>query len=190
MSKTKFSMMLIIIAVAALFISGCLTTESKEYRFKINADGSGEGTIKHVNIVSEEDEGMDVSFKDFNDLINDYLEGTTFEENNEHFRLTDKKLFEENGQLMGQISFTFESMDSIGFYHDPGCECNPYMYYIGSLSESFVESNGKYLGKDRDFPIIAWSDNSGELFFKTQVKQDMSDAHELLPLYNTWLESK
>ncbi|MCP4580609.1 MAG: hypothetical protein GY839_03270 [candidate division Zixibacteria bacterium] len=190
MKTTKLSMMFIIVAAIALLIGGCLTTEFKEYHFKINADGSGEGTIKHINIVSEEDEGQNVSFADFGELTNDYLEGTTFEEANEHLQITDKKLYEDGGMLMGEICFTFSSMDSIGFYYDSSCKCSPFMYYAGSLAETIIESNGNYLGENRDFPIILWDDKSGEFYFKTLVKEDMSDAHGLLPLYNAWLESK
>ncbi|MBN2460484.1 MAG: hypothetical protein JXB60_02660 [Candidatus Cloacimonetes bacterium] len=179
-----------VVILAAIVITGCLTTETKEYRFKINQDGSGEGKIKFINIVSEEDEEQDVSFNDFGELISDYMEGHTFETDNPHYEVLDKRLYEENGVLVGEVSFKFVHADSVGFLRNTDCDCAPLLYYLGSLSETLLETNGEYLGLGRDFPIIQWPAGTEELFFKTSVKEDMSDAHGLLPLYQTWLENK
>lgn len=64
------------------------------------------------------------------------------------------------------------------------------MYYMGSLSETLIETNGDYLGEDRDFPIIVWPTGTNQFTFKTNIKEDMTDAHSLLPLYNTWKVSQ
>ena len=40
-------------------LTGCLTPEYKEYYYTINDDGSGEGRMKFINLVSEEDEDED-----------------------------------------------------------------------------------------------------------------------------------
>jgi hypothetical protein len=64
------------------------------------------------------------------------------------------------------------------------------MFYMGSLSETYVESNGTYLGADRDFPIIIWDEGQTEFYFKTLLKEDMSNGHSLLPFYRTWLETQ
>ena len=200
-----------IIAALAWVISlgGCLTTEEKEYRFKVNPDGSGSGTIKFINIVSEEDEEKNISFDDFGDLIldyedeeknvsfddfgeliSDYIEGQKFEEENPNYTVTDKRLFEENGILMGEVTFTFNSLEDAGFYRHGCCENSPYMYYLGSLSETFKECNGTYLGVNREFPIIIWQPDAEAFYYKTSFKEDMSNTHSLLPLYKTWQETR
>ena len=97
-------------------LTGCLTPEYKEYYYTINDDGTGEGRMKFINLVSEEEDEEDVSAKDFGELITDYYEGEQFSEDNPHLTITDKKLYEEEGMLMGEVWFTFESADSIGFY--------------------------------------------------------------------------
>lgn len=187
----KYQLLGLIFVFAALIImNGCLTVQEKEYNFQINADGSGKGTIKFVNIVSEEDEEKDVSFKDFGELIDSYIEGDQFEQENPYYNVTEKKIYEENGVLMGEVTFTFDDADSIGFYKDETCNCAPYIYYLGSLSETFAETNGTYLGETNDFPLITWTPDTKKFYFKTIVKEDMSDAHSLLPLYKTWKENQ
>lgn len=182
----------ILLLLLAVFVSSCLTTEYKEYRFKFNADGSGSGSIKYVNIVSQEDEEKDVSFSDFGEVIDDYLEGTTFEDENPTFSVTNKELFEENGVLCGRVEFTFESFSDAGFVNFVGCECAPILYYMGSLSETFSESDGKYLGDSEslEFPVISWNNGTKEVYFKTVVQEDLADCHSLLPLYKTWKDSQ
>ncbi|MBN3035996.1 MAG: hypothetical protein JW861_10465 [Bacteroidales bacterium] len=175
---------------AIFFLSSCLTTEYKEYRFKLNENGSGSGTVKFINIVSQEDEEKDVSFEDFGELISDYIEGSTFEDENPNFTVSDKRLFEENGVLCGEVTFTFDDINSIGFFLSSDCECAPILYYLGSLSETFNETNGTYLGEEEDFPLISWNSEAREFYFKTTVQDDLSDCHSLLPLYNTWKESQ
>ena len=64
------------------------------------------------------------------------------------------------------------------------------MLYIGSISETYLESNGTFLGADRDFPMIVWDDGQDEFYFKTHLKEDMSNGHELLPLYKAWLDTQ
>lgn len=186
----RINIALISVIILSMLFTGCLTVEKKEYTFELNPDGTGKGSIRFVNIVSEEDEEKDVSFKDFGELISDYMEGDQFEQDNPYFSVTDKKLYEENDQLMGLVNFTFTQMDSIGFYRYENCNCAPYIYYLGSLSETLTETNGKYLGEDRDYPMIVWSPDTKVFKFTTIVKEDMSDAHSLLPMYRTWKEQK
>jgi len=179
-----------LIVFLCLFLSSCLTTESKEYRISVNADGSGQGSIKFVNIVSEEEEGKNVSGTDFDELVLNYIEGTTFEEENPHYNVTKKELYENNGTLCGLVEFTFSDLSEIGFYHYKNSDCAPIMYYMGALTETLVETNGEYLGADKDFPVIVWEPGTNEFFMETNVKEDMSDAHSLLSHYNLWKETQ
>ncbi|MCF7794397.1 MAG: hypothetical protein K9N09_10585 [Candidatus Cloacimonetes bacterium] len=186
----KIAFRIAVLVLLSLLINGCLTTENKLYSFKINPDGSGSGTVIFENIVSEEDEGKDVSFDDFGELIDDYVNGTVFETDNPGYNIKRKEIYEENGKLYGKFVFTFDNLEDAGFYRYEDCSCAPVMYYMGSLSETLLDTNGNYLGYDRDFPIIVWPANATEFSFKTNVKEDMSDAHSLLPLYKTWKENQ
>lgn len=182
----KNFMSLFVCLVVFLFLSGCLTSEYKEYRFKINDDGSGEGTIKYVNLMSDEDEGEIVSDTDFDELINNYLNGEQFEIDNPHYNVFEKNLIEENGLLNGEVKFTFSNMDSIGFYVFKDCDCSPIMFFLGTLSELFVESNGEYLEINTDISLITWDQNTTEFYLKTSIQENSSTTHSLLPQYRLW----
>ena len=186
----KVAVKILLLAALCFILSSCLNTEFKQYFFKINADGSGTGTIKFINIVSEEDEEQNVSTTDFDTLINNYINGTTFEEANPNFNVISKELFEENGVLNGQVEFTFKDFQDIGFYHYQCSEHAPIMFYLGALSETFLETDGEYIGGDEEneIPMIVWAPGTTEFTFKTAVKDEMSNVNSLLDLYNLWIE--
>lgn len=179
---------LLLFLVCALLLSftGCLTTESKEYRFKINSDGSGTGTITFVNILSQDDEGDDVSAVDFEELVTDYLEGSSFDEANPSFHVTGKRLFEKNGQLMGEVSFTFSRLDSIGFFRRSGCDCCPILLYSEAFQETYVGSDGQYLSENSATPFILWEPGTKEFYVKTSVTDDLEGTRSLLAHWQEW----
>jgi hypothetical protein len=172
-----------------IFLSSCLTTEYKEYTFQINEDGSGSGKIKYINIISQEDDGVNASATDFEQLINDYLNGNSFEQENHYHLVTNKRLFEENGVLCGEVEFTFTHIDSVGFTKFSNCECAPLLYYMGALTETLIDTDGNYLGLNRDFPVITWEPGMSEVFIKTMVEADVSNGHSLLAMYIAYRES-
>ena len=181
---------LFILACSILFLSSCLTTEFKEYRFKINPDGTGAGLIKYTNIMSQDDDGENVTFKDFDELISEWFDGTAFEAENPNLKVIDKRLFEENGMLCGEVSFSFENIDSIGFLRFKDCSCAPLLYYLGALNEIFTNSNGTYLGSGTEMPFIKWDGKTSDIYFKTRVQEDTEDCRGLLSLYQIWKEEE
>jgi hypothetical protein len=182
--------LLIVFSLMLINVTGCLSTEYKEYIFKINPDGSGEGEIFFYNLVSVEDDEKDDSFKDFGELVSDYIEGTNFENDNPTYQVTNKELFEKDSILVGRVEFAFTNINDIGFFKSEDCECSPLMYYMGDFGETYSESNGNYLGDEKDFPVIIWQSDADEIYIKTVVQEDLTGTHSLLKLYHTWKDSK
>jgi hypothetical protein len=172
------------LAALGLSLSGCLTVESKEYRIKLKSDHSGEATIKFINIMSEADDTVDITGDDFKQLIDFYLHGTQLEKENPGFQNVKKRLFEENGTLCGEITFTFDSLGSVRlFQYD---DDSPYMYAVGSplSSEQYVESNGVL---PRDWmPVLLWPKETREFYIKTKVVSEVSFQRSLLTNYADW----
>ena len=169
----------------AFYLSGCLTVENKEYRIKFKSATSGEATIKFVNIMSEADDTVDITSDDFRQLIDFYLQGNQLEKDNPGFHNVKKRLFEEGGVLCGEITFTFDSLESLRiFKYDSD---SPLMYPVGSplSSEQYVESNGVL--PRQWMPVIFWPKESKELYIKTKVVSEVSFQRSLLPNYRTWL---
>jgi hypothetical protein len=188
---------LILLAALAALLSGCLGVEKKEYRFTLNPDGSGSGMIRYVNLVSIDDNSgsdssKDVSFKDFAALISDYVEGTKFEEDNPHFKVTGKKLLEENGVLIGEVTFTFASFDSIGFFRRPKCDCCPVLYFNRTEAgdETITETNGRLVEGVASIPFVEWEGGAREFTFKTTVLSDLSGTRSMVEHYRTWKAKK
>ena len=189
--KDRFSLILRLsmMALTAVSLSGCIGAEYKEYRFRVKADGSGEGTVRFVNIVSQDEEERDVSFKDFATLVTDHLEGTSFENDHPGYRVTGKRLLEENGMLVGEVTFTFASLDSVGFLTIPDCACAPVIYLTGSSQETFVESNGRTAGSEQT-SFVMWDAGTSEIYMKTSLMSDVSGMRTLLPHFHDWKAKK
>jgi hypothetical protein len=178
-ASTFFTTLLITVG-----LSSCLTVEQKEYHITLDTDHSGRATIKFINIMSEADDSADISDDDFQQLIDFYLHGNELEKENPGFRNVKKHLFEENGVLCGEISFTFDSLEAVRvFKYDTN---SPYMYAVGSplSSEQYVESNGKL---PRDWmPVIFWPNDTKELYIKTKILSEVSFQRSLLKNFEAW----
>ncbi|MCF7912134.1 MAG: hypothetical protein K9M99_06380 [Candidatus Cloacimonetes bacterium] len=182
----KMLMRFFMVLLISLVLTGCLTTEFKEYRFTINEDGSGSGSIKYINLVSAEDEGEDVSFADFQELIDDYLRGETFETDNPDYQVTSKELYEENGQICATLEFTFDHYSAADFFRYEQCNCSPMMYYTGDISETVIEIDGEKISDNESIPVYMWSPEVRNFYIKTSVNDDMSNAHDFVDLFRLW----
>jgi hypothetical protein len=172
------------LAILMLGFTGCLTVEFKEYTFRLNPDGTGSGTIKFVNLLSQDEDDADVSAADYTELVDNWLHGTGFEGENPGLVITGKRLFEENGQLCGEITFTFTSLQDASFLLFSDCECTPYLYFLDTSTESYIESNGTYLGEENaSMSFIRFEKGMEELSFKTIVQSDLSTCRSLLSYY-------
>ncbi len=175
---------LILCCLLSLSLISCLTVESKEYRIKLRSDHSGEATIKFINILSESDDTLDISTDDFHQLMEFYIEGTQLEEENPGFQNVKKKLYEQNGVLVGEVSFTFDSLASVHLFRFD--RSSPYMYLAGSpLSrEQLLETNGA-TGPDW-MPVVFWPKDVTELYVKTKVASEVPYQKSLLPNFQDW----
>ncbi|NUO19051.1 hypothetical protein HUU59_06330 [bacterium] len=167
-----------ILLLIAAFSVGCLNVQNKTYTFKLNADGTGSGSIFFYNIHSSDEEERDVSFKDFGTLVTDYLEGQTFEGENPDWTITKKDLFEQDGVLCGKVEFTFSNMGAA-----------PILLLPGAIDETLVEHNGTGVALG-DAEVIEWTADTKEITYKTEVTSDVENVRNLVEQYNNWKKSK
>lgn len=154
--------------MTVLFLSGCLTCEKKQYTFQFTGKDTGKLTIKYINILSTMDDTIDVSEEDFASLMTDYMEGSEIENEFPEATLVDKRLFEENGVLCGEIVLEFSSLTACHLYQHKGK--GPIMYCLGCYSidsEYYGSSNGEY-GNDI-MPVVFWEDGLKTLSLTTDV---------------------
>ena len=166
-----------IVLIATYFLSSCLTCETKEYIFDLNANGGGKLTIKFNNIMSKKDKEEfskeEKIAKDFEELTDKYMKGTEMEKTFADAKLIDKHLYKENGKLNGVIVFEFTALSQIKLYQYD--KSSPFQYYLSSLSsETFSETNGK---QAPDYmPVVSWDKSLKKLTLTTKVTEPNSET--------------
>jgi len=176
----------LLIAGMGLLTFGCLSFESKEYSWNINKDGSGSGKIVWRNIFSSGNEEDDMSDEDFVSLINDYLQGSSLDDERPGFKKVNKRLFIEDGVLCAEMTFEFGRFEEAGFFRYKGE--GPYMYNFSTSDETFYKSNGDWGGDN--FQVLFWPEKTSEMTLVTTYGDpDEAGAVDLLGYYNTWNET-
>ena len=110
MSKYKRFFQLLLLLTIMVSMAGCLTCERKEYVFKLTGSNSGILTIKYVNIFSGMIDSAGEIDADYDELINMWLYGKKLESDFPGATKFRKRIFEENGQLCGEVSMDFDDL--------------------------------------------------------------------------------
>lgn len=179
MKRTLFYSVLFTVIIS---FAGCLTMESKEYSFKLDKGNSGSGKIKYINIMHTMDSAITPE-AEYEDLVNNYLNGNKPEDEMLGVKNVKKRLFEEDNQLCGEITFDFDDITTLKFFNYEG---KVWAYSLGSASlfgggESFFSSNGKHGGENMN--VIFWDGNEKEIKFKTTISQNDKKNESLLDIW-------
>ena len=175
---------IILLMFLVSLLTGCLTVETKEYHIRLTNDHSGEATIKFINILSESDDTTDITKDDFQQLIDTYVGGNKLEKDNPGFHNVKKKLNEEKGVLVGEISFSFDSLSAVRMFKFD--KDSPYMYYASNplSSETLVETNG--IQGEQWMPMVFWKRDAHEFYVKTHVSSEARFHKSLLNQFRDW----
>jgi hypothetical protein len=186
------SLLLIItlLFVSAFLFSGCLWVEKSQYTFNINPDGSGSGTVRFVNICYTLGEDSTTSEAAYGELNEGYLTGMTYENNNPHLTFTGKRFFADGDNLCAEMSFTFTSIDSIGFFRYKQCDNASFLYVAGQSLEvspaDILDFNAAYSGKAGEVPVLVWPGDTKLIKFTTEAKADSGNAKKHVSLLGEW----
>ncbi|MHC1774549.1 MAG: hypothetical protein AB9834_03965 [Lentimicrobium sp.] len=182
--KTLKSIKLAVISILAIVMTSCLTVEKKEYSFELTGDNSGKMTIRYINILSSMDDGNDVSAADFQELLDKYINGDQIVQDFPGATNIKKRLYEDNGQLCGEITLEFTELSSARLYQYD--KKSPVMMCISAAydSETYINSNGSY-GNDY-MPVVFWPSGSKKLEVTTTVTTPDETTMSLLDAYRTW----
>lgn len=184
---TRLLFLAIAFVTILVLVPGCLIVDTKEYHITLRDGGAGEARIIFNDIQSETDDTVDVTKSDFDQLIDLYLHGSQLERDNPGYKNVEKRLYEKDGKLSGEVSFSFDSLAVMRLFQYDGE--GPLMYFVGSplSSEVMVETNGTY-GRDW-MPLVFWPKGTKELYIKTRVVSQGSYHRPLLALYKAWQQS-
>jgi hypothetical protein len=182
MKRIFFPLMLVISFV--IFISGCLSVETKTYTFEFTSENAGTITLEYYNIISMMDEGEDVSDEDFEDLIENYIAGDEINGEFPNARLIEKTFYEKDNKLCAKAVFEFRTLEQARLYRYEGK--GPYMFSLNTSldTEVYSTSNGSYGGDI--MPVVFWSKKEKELHLTNNVASMDQDHVSLLDKYRKW----
>lgn len=187
--KKSLSFVTLIAAVAILF-TGCLTCEKKEFTYQLNKDGSVNLTIKYYNLMSsfsggseeseESEEGAETAEStleaDFEDLMSNYVNGSSPESEYTNAVVETKRLFEENGTLCGEIRMKFASASDAKLFVDAKRKLI-LKDFCSSYSETLSVTNGSYDGSS---PFVIWDTKAKTLTYTTSVSSAYTEGNTSL----------
>lgn len=182
MKSVKFLM--IGLAAMMFFLSGCLTVEKKTYVFEFTGKGSGKLTITYYNLMSIVDSAGVTEVEDFDELINDYINGDKLEGSYPDAQNITKRIYEEDGVLCGEVTMDFPNVKAARLFQMDSK--SPFVFYASSVDgESYIESNGSYGGDN--CPVVMWSPKTKVLQVTTSVSTPSDDSYvSLLKEYKKW----
>lgn len=174
------------LAFFALMLSSCLTVEKKEYKWELTGPNSGKLIITHINIMSDMDDSLDVRSEDFEELLNSYLNGSYIDDRYAMATSIEKRLFDKDGQLWGEVVIEFDDLDAVQIYQYE--KKGPYMFCVNTAedTETFLESDGDYGG---DYmPVVFWGSKNKELNLTTLIQEADESTLSLVEQYYQWEE--
>lgn len=173
-----------IITFLGLFLfCSCLTVEKKEYTFTLTSKDKGELKIKYINIMSIKDDSVDVSDQDFEELINNYIQGDDILKEYPDTKVKNKRIFEENGVLCGEVILEFNNLDACHLYKYD--KKSPYMFHFKSLdNEGYLSSNGNFGGEN--MPVVFWNKKQKVLQVTSYITKPDNTTISLLHYYKNW----
>lgn len=172
----------VFILIVPVILSGCLTCEKKEYTFVLTGPNSGKLTIKYINIFSSLIDSAGEIDRDYDELINMWLKGEKIERDFPDAQKIKKRLFEENGQLCGEVVMEFDKLENMRLYRFN--HAGPFMFSLSAFNddgENFFRSNGEY-GGDK-MPVLFWPDFMKTLTITTRIADPDTSVRSMLPLW-------
>lgn len=167
-------------------LSSCLTCEKKEYIFQFTGERSGRLTIRYINIFCNSLDSSGEVQADYDELINMWLKGEKIERDFPKATSFTKRLFEQDGQLCGEVTMEFDDLRAVRLYQRQ--EQGPIMFSMSAVTddgENFLQTNGDFGGEH--MPVIFWPPDSRTLRFVTSIARPDSTTVSLL---NTWKSDK
>ncbi len=192
----KLNNPVLILFVLSFMLLGCLTVEKKIYTFEFTGKKSGKLTIKYVNLMSvegyvepeteaETEEYEDTALRDFEDLVETYLKGSKIEESYPYATNIQKRLFEEDGKLCGEITMEFNNLEAVRLYQFN--KKSPIMFSISNtLDGEIYESSNGILGNQDFMNVVFWEPKTKVLQVTTSVTIPDDLSVSLIDHYKAW----
>lgn len=179
----KSSRLFALLLVVSVLFTGCLTCEKKDFVYIINKDGSVNLTITYFNIMSnhseseEEGDSPEITLEeDYQDLMSNYLGGTSPENDYANVVVESKRLYEYNGKLNGEVKLKFSNLADAKVFADTKHKIIV-KDFCTNFSETLESSNGT---TNSEKTLAVWDAKETKLTYTTFVSASESEGNTSL----------
>jgi hypothetical protein len=180
MKKVYISISLAATMTASLVFSGCILFHQISYDVKLDTPTSGTSVITADDMRSDAKSKADLE-KDKKYLFQHMLKSNEFiqEQKEAGKYITDRKLYIDNGKLMGQGSYKFDDIGAVeGIKYEGG-----FHYLNLGIDDSVISTNGEII-RSKDYKRIVWDSTFQELKFTMFSNDFKGSAYKsLAPFY-------
>jgi hypothetical protein len=170
MSRARWA----VLALAPVW-AGCLEVQQTTYRFDL---AKRTGTLLLYHIQSDD---LGDARQDFGQLVNDYVLGDKVAQEHPTWTVGPRRLFERDGFLCAEATFTFASPAEVGLYqHD---KKSAYLWCAAS-GETIVATSGEVIPQYPNCVAFSRKDKVAEVTVTPAAPS--RDSVSLVDAYRTW----
>jgi hypothetical protein len=145
------------LAVLLLLLPGCIIIRTTDHRIRLNKDGSGEGTIRLVDIRTDARTDS-VALGDFATLIAAFNKDSVTDFERDGRKITRKQLVVHGDTLIAEVTYTFPSLGAVEGIHSKGDE----IFVVVGDDREVVRTNGK---------IDSWKEKNSRIVWEKDAKR-------------------
>jgi hypothetical protein len=174
-------------AVLALFLSGCLIKEKEEVKIKLTPSG-GEIWVTETGWKSDNEEENKI-LEDFNKLMNQYEKDELEKELGEFgVYILDKRIYLKNDKIITEYHGLLPK-GSLGYLEAFKEANDEIIHVVDSPTDAEIITNGEIL-KTKKNTIIIWPSNTKELTWSYTNNENMNKKNNLVALFKKHREKK
>jgi hypothetical protein len=158
----------LLFAAAFLLIgaSGCLEVRTTEHRIRINNDGSGDHTLRLIDIRSDAETDSGVG-SDYRDLLTALKEGLAKEFEAKERTVLGTKLYARGDTLLGELSYGFRKVSRIEGLRVTDDE----IYIVVGPEREVLRTNGNVAPGEKGSTRISWGLDARRLLYVVRERE-------------------
>jgi hypothetical protein len=146
--------------------SGCLEVRTTEHRIRINDDGTGDHSLRLIDIRSDGKTDSAVG-SDYRDLVRSMKEELPKEFELKGRKILDTKLYARGDTLIGEISYAVREISQI-----EGLRITKEAFYVAvSPEREIVRTNGTIVPGEKGSSRIAWDLDARRIFYVLRERE-------------------
>jgi hypothetical protein len=153
-------------ALLLLGASGCLEVRTTEHRIRINDDGTGDHSLRLIDIRSDATSDSGAG-NDYRDLVRSMKEELPKEFELKERRILDTKLYARGDTLVGEISYAVRELSRI-----EGLRITKDLFYVVvSPEREILRTNGKVVPGEKGSSRITWDLDARRIFYVLRERE-------------------